>query len=130
MALWFYRGLRRGIATTRYPRSLEPWAQRLPSPPAFHSARLTTVLADRLVAACPALALSRDDCELVIDLGRCTGCGRCVALGQGAAEPSGEFLLATAVRKALIKRVPIRGDDRGLDAAADLVPDGSPDARG
>ncbi|MGH2859629.1 MAG: hypothetical protein ACRDMJ_19315 [Solirubrobacteraceae bacterium] len=130
MALWFYRGLRRGIATTRYPRAVDPWAHRLPSPPAFHSARLTTELADHLAAACMASALSRSDHELVIDLGRCTGCGRCIALGQGAAEPSGEFLLATSDRGALIKRVPIRGDADGLTVAADLAPDGEPDAGG
>ena len=88
MAFWFYRGLRRGIATTSYPKTVDPWARALPSPPAFHSARLTA--------------------ELVVDVGRCTGCGRCVALGHGAAQPSGEFQLAAPDRAVLIKRVPIR----------------------
>jgi hypothetical protein len=110
MALWFYRGLRKGIATTRYPKTIDPWARRLPSPPAFHSGRLTAGLADRLVLECAAGALTREDHELVIDLGRCTGCGRCIELSDGAARPSGEFLLASTDRAALIKRVPIRGD--------------------
>ena len=94
MAFWFYRGLRRGIATTRYPETIDPWADLLPSPPAFHSARLTMELADRLVEACAADALRREDDQLVIDAGRCTGCGRCVELGEGVAVPSDEFLLA------------------------------------
>ena len=102
--------MRRGIATTRYPKTIDSWALPLPSPPAFESARLTTGLVDRLARNCAAGALTRESHELVIDLGRCTGCGRCVELSDGAARPSGEFLLASADRGALVKRVPIRGD--------------------
>ena len=115
MAFWFYRGLRRGVATTRYPKTIDPWARSLPSPPAFHSARLTSELADQLARECTARALARDDRELVIDLGRCTGCGRCIEFGGGAVQPSGEFLLASADRSALIKRVPIGGNQEGRD---------------
>jgi hypothetical protein len=113
MAFWFYRGLRRGIATTGYPKTVDAWAGALPSPPAFHSARLTVELVDRLVAECPGRALSREQRELRVDIGRCTGCGRCVELGGGAVEPSGEFQLATPDRAALVKRVPIgaRGEE-------------------
>jgi ferredoxin-like protein FixX len=110
MAFWFYRGIRRGIATTRYPKTVDPWAHGLPSAPAFHSSRLTTALADRLARDCPARALIREDRDLVVDLGRCTGCGLCVDLGEGAVMRSGEFLLATSDRRVLVKRVPIRGD--------------------
>ena len=109
MAFWFYRGLRRGIATTRYPNTVDAWARALPSPPAFHSARLTVTLVDRLIVECPGGALSRDQHELLVDIGRCTGCGRCVEIGGGAVQPSGEFELATSDRAALVKRVPIRG---------------------
>ncbi|MGO9822709.1 MAG: 4Fe-4S binding protein [Solirubrobacteraceae bacterium] len=116
MALWFYRGLRRGMVTTRYPEAIDLWADQLPSPPAFHSERLTTELADRLVRGCAANALSREDHQLVIDAGRCTGCGRCVELGEGVAVASDEFLLATGDRGALIKRVPIRRDRKLRDA--------------
>jgi hypothetical protein len=111
MAFWFYRGLRRGIATTHYPKTVDAWARGLPTPPAFHSSRLTAQVADRLVAGCAAGALSREGRDLVVDLGRCTGCGRCVDLGDGAVRPSGEFQLATYDRAALIKRVPIRGTE-------------------
>ena len=42
MAFWFYRGVRKGIATTRYPKTVDPWARGLPSAPGFHAARLTS----------------------------------------------------------------------------------------
>jgi hypothetical protein len=111
MAFWFYRGLRRGIVTTRYPKAVDPWARALPSAPAFHSARLTRGLVDRLERECPARALRRENGELVVDLGRCTGCGRCREAGEGAVRPSGEFLLAATDRAALVKRIPIRGGE-------------------
>ena len=109
MAFWFYRGLRRGIATTGYPKTVDAWSAALPSPPAFHSARLTAELVDRLVAECPGGALSREQRELLVDIGRCSGCGRCVEIGDGAVQPSRDFELATSDRAALVKRVPIRG---------------------
>jgi dissimilatory sulfite reductase (desulfoviridin) alpha/beta subunit len=109
MAFWFYRGLRKGIATTGYPKTVDAWAGALPSPPAFHSARLTVELVDRLVAGCPGGALSREQRALFVDIGRCTGCGRCVELGGGAVAPSGEFELAATGRAALVKQVPIGG---------------------
>jgi len=116
MAFWFYRGLRRGIATTRYPRTVDAWATGLPSAPAFHSTRLTPDLADKLVEHCPARALRVTGRELVVDLGRCTACGSCLEIGGGAVSPSGEFLLATRDRSALLKRVPIRGSEEAQGA--------------
>jgi hypothetical protein len=112
MAFWFYRGLRRGVQTTRYPEKIDPWARDLPSPPAFRSSRLTREVADELADACGTGAIRREDSDLVVDLGRCTGCGRCLELAGDAAVPSGAFLLATGDRQALIKRVPIRGDSQ------------------
>lgn len=111
MASWFFRGLRRGVLTTRYPKGVDEWARALPSPPAFHSTRLTIALADRLAGACGAGALRRVDRELVIDLGRCTACGRCIELSDGAAEATGDPLLASPNRQELIKAVPIRGGE-------------------
>jgi len=113
MAFWFYRGLRRGIATTRYPKAIDAWAAALPSPPAFQSARLTVELVDRLVGVCPGGALARERRELVVDIGRCTGCGRCLEIGGGAVKPSGEFQLATPDRAALVKSVPIGRQEDG-----------------
>lgn len=116
MAFWFYRGLRRGIATTRYPNAIDAWTSDLPAPPAFHSRRLTVAIADRLIGECPAGALRRTGGELVVDLGRCTACGRCAEIAGDAVAPSGEFLLATAHRESLVKRVPIRGETEATGA--------------
>jgi ferredoxin-like protein FixX len=114
VALWFFRGLRRGVVTTRYPRgNVDAWTRDLPTPPAFHSAQLTRALADSLVEACPARALAVEGRELIVDVGRCTGCGRCAELGGDAVAPSGEFQLATADRATLIKRVAIAGGEGG-----------------
>jgi hypothetical protein len=110
MAFWFYRGLRKGIATTRYPKTIDPWTRDLPTPPAFHSRRLTALVADALADACPSGAITREGPELILDLGRCTCCRRCLEIAGDAAAPGGAFLLATEERSALVKRVPIRGD--------------------
>jgi NAD-dependent dihydropyrimidine dehydrogenase PreA subunit len=111
--LWFLRGLRRGVVTTRYPARVDPWANGLPSPPAFHSRLLTVELVERLEGACPAAALRRDGDALVVDLGACTGCGRCAEVGGDAVQPTGLPLLAADRRDALHKRVPIRGGHHG-----------------
>ncbi|HTZ63332.1 MAG TPA: hypothetical protein VMB51_04455 [Solirubrobacteraceae bacterium] len=110
MAFWFFRGVRRGIVTTRYPDVIDAWTQTLPTPPAFYSELLSTRLADHLVGICPAGALTRADRELVVDLGACSACGRCVEEGAGAVRPSGVFELSSTRRDRLLKRVPIRGD--------------------
>ena len=107
--LWFARGLRRRVVTTRYPRRTDAWASALPSPPAFDPSRLTPGLAARLAACCPNGSLAVDGAALVLDLGGCTGCGRCVDEADGAARPSGVFELASSAREDLLKRIPIEG---------------------
>ena len=111
MALWFLRGVRRGVVTTRYPARVDAWAALLPTPPAFRPELLTRPLADRLVEICPSGALQRDGLHLRIDLGACSGCARCLDAAGDAAEPSGTWELATYEREALIKRVAIRGGE-------------------
>lgn len=106
MILWFLRGLRRGIVTTRYPAAVDPWARQLPSPPAFDPGLLTETIVDQAIAICPNRALRKQTNELVLDLGACTGCGLC--FGEAAA-PSGAFELASRSREELIKRIPIGG---------------------
>lgn len=105
--LWFLRGIRRGVVTTRYPAQPDASAAGLPSPPAFRTARLTVELAERLAAACPTGALRRDGSDLLLDVAACTGCGRCSDIGGDAVVPSGEFELASRDRAALLKRIPI-----------------------
>jgi hypothetical protein len=108
---WFLRGLRRRVVTTRYPARPEPSLATLPSPPAFRADLLTTELADRLAAVCPSAALSREDDVLRYDVGACTTCGRCAALGGNAVTPSGMVELAVTDRLMLVKRIPIGGGD-------------------
>jgi dissimilatory sulfite reductase (desulfoviridin) alpha/beta subunit len=109
MPFWFARGLRRGIVTTRYPARPDQSAAWLPTPPAFRPGQLTRQDADRMVAVCPGPALRRRGDTLVFDAGACTACGKCIEAAPHAASSSGEFELATTVRSALIKEIPIRG---------------------
>jgi len=107
--LWFLRGIRKGVVTTRYPKETDAWADGLPSPPTFRSDLLTPTLAARLADACPSGALWLEGNELALDVGSCSGCGDCVTLGGEAVHRSHEFELATRDRDALVKRIPIRG---------------------
>jgi len=109
MAFWFLRGARKGIVTTRYPAEVDPWADSLPTPPMFDPRKLTLPLADQLVEACPTTALVRQSDYLVLDLGACSACGRCLAVAGSAARPSRIFELAATSRRHLIKRIPIEG---------------------
>jgi ferredoxin len=113
MALWLLRGLRRWVVTTHYPARPDPSAVLLPTPPAFDPQRLTPELADRLVRLCPSpRALRRDGDELLLDIGACTACGRCIQAAEGAARPSRAFELAATDPAQLRKRIPIQGATR------------------
>ena len=109
MTLWFIRGIRRGVVTTRYPARPDASARFLPTPPAFRPEALTRETG-RLAAACPSGALRFDGTVLVYDLGRCTACGRCETEAPAAVRSSGEFELAATGRSELIKRIPLRGE--------------------
>ena len=112
MPLWFARGLRRGVVTTRYPARPDSSAVFLPAPPAFRPRQLTRETADRLIAVCPSTALSRRDNVLVFDAGACTACGRCAEAAPHAVTSSGEFELAATARSALVKKIPLLGEAR------------------
>jgi ferredoxin len=112
MTLWFIRGIRRGVVTTRYPAKPDTSARYLPTPPAFRPRELTRQVADRLVAVCPSNALWRGGAVLVYDVGACTACGRCAAEAPHAVTASGEFEVATTARSVLIKQIPLRGEER------------------
>ena len=107
MPLWFLRGVRRGVVTTRYPARADPSAAALPTPPAFRPETLTRALADQLVVICPSRALTRVGDTLVFDVGACTACGRCREFTPGAVTPSGEFELAATSRAHLVERIPL-----------------------
>jgi len=110
MPLWFARGLRRGVVTTRYPASPDGSAASLPTPPAFRPRQLSRQVVDRMVAECPGRALSRRDDLLIFDAGACTTCGRCARVAPDAVTSSGEFELTATARSALVKTIPILGE--------------------
>ena len=112
MTLWFLRGLRRGVVTTRYPARRDASAASLPTPPAFRPGALTRETADRLARTCPSAALRRDGDTLVFDVGKCTACGRCAAEAPDAVTSSGAFELAATTRSDLSKKIPLRGEAR------------------
>jgi len=112
MPLWFIRGLRRGVVTTRYPARPEPSAASLPTPPAFRAERLNADLADRLGRVCPSRALRREEDVLIFDVGACTACGRCREAAPEAVTASGEFELAATARARLVKRIPLPREAR------------------
>jgi ferredoxin len=107
MPLWFVRGLRRGIVTTRYPARPDPSAASLPTPPAFRTQLLDADIADRLTRVCPSRALHREDDTLIFDVGACTACGRCREAAPEAVTASGEFELAATARADLVKHIPL-----------------------
>ena len=111
MPLWFVRGLRRGVVTTRYPARPDPSATGLPTPPAFRPEVLTRELADTLVALCPSHALAREDDTLFFDAGARTACGQCRAAAPAAVAGSGEFELAVTSRTALRRHIPLDGEE-------------------
>ncbi|MGH3319829.1 MAG: hypothetical protein ACRDN9_06540 [Streptosporangiaceae bacterium] len=113
MAWWFFRGLRRGVITTRYPATPpDPWTATLPTPPAFRPEALTAETVAGLIDVCPSRALRREAADLVLDVGACTACGLCLAAYPDAAMPSGQIELAATDRAQLVKRIPIQGGTR------------------
>jgi dissimilatory sulfite reductase (desulfoviridin) alpha/beta subunit len=112
MAIWFLRGLRRGVVTTRYPARPDRSAADLPTPPRFRADRISEELAGRLTAVCPSHALRREGDVLVYDVGSCTCCGRCEQIAPTVLEPSGQFELAATVRGHLMKRIRLSGESR------------------
>jgi ferredoxin len=109
--LWFVRGLRRGVVTTRYPARPDPSAAGLPTPPAFRPDLLTGEIADTLVAICPSHALAREGDTLLFDAGACTACGQCRAAAPAAVTTSGTFELAVTSRAALRRHIELNGEE-------------------
>lgn len=67
--------------------------------------------ADRLVQLCPSSALTRAGDTLIFDAGACTACGQCRQAEPDALTASGEFELAVTDRAALVKRIPLLGQE-------------------
>jgi ferredoxin-like protein FixX len=110
MPLWFIRGIRRGVVTTRYPGRADASAAALATPPSFRPSALTREVADELVMVCPSRALARNRDVLVFDVGACTACGKCQEAAPDAVRVSGEFELAATDRAQLVKHIPLLGE--------------------
>ena len=109
MALWFLRGVRRGVVTTAYPKRPDPSCSQLPTPPTFNSAALDARVATRMVSVCPSRALELAGGALILDVGRCTACQRCLGVGGEAGRASGRFEWATRDPARLRLRFPLEG---------------------
>ncbi|MHB8556456.1 MAG: hypothetical protein ACYDCB_12550 [Candidatus Dormibacteria bacterium] len=109
MALWFLRGARRGVVTTAYPKRPDPSSSQLPTPPTFDPAALDQRVAQRMVAVCPSRALELADGALILDVGCCTACQRCLGVGGDVGRASGEFQWATRDPARLLLRFPLEG---------------------
>jgi len=110
MIRWFLRGVSRPRVTTRYPRGEEP-------PPAGFRARAlldptatSPREAGRAAQACLPGALSLDPQDrLMLDAGRCIGCGLCVdGNGDRAITMDPGYELATTSRERLVVGADVR----------------------
>ncbi|MFE5078362.1 NADH-quinone oxidoreductase subunit B family protein [Streptomyces halstedii] len=76
---WFWRGLREGVVTTKYPRRADDYAEQFPAAVSVrtHAPALARGEADAL---CPTGAITTDEPSRVtrLDRGRCILCRRCV----------------------------------------------------
>jgi len=81
MSFWFWRGLRKGVYTTRYPRQPESAPGVTPGRPTttkFPSAEEATLAA----ANCPVDAITAQGNAAIVDLRHCIHCQRCHFGGQ------------------------------------------------
>jgi Ni,Fe-hydrogenase III small subunit/ferredoxin len=113
MIRWFLRGVAGRRLTTRYPRGAEP------APPGFRARALLDPTeanpqeAWRATQMCLPRALSLDHQDrLVLDAGRCIGCGLCVdASGDSAVTMDPGYELATTSRGRLVVGADARESD-------------------
>ena len=95
--------------------------------PEIVGSRLTPSIAQRLADVCPTGAITVDDSRrrLTLDYGECTGCGDCIAAGEGAVAAAASIAQCGVARAALLRRwdlesgAEVTGNDEGMRAAAD-----------
>ncbi len=76
MSFWFWNGLRRGIQTTRYPKSMELERGVSPGRPVATSFK-SSAEAEQAAGQCPVGAIVARDSVADLELGRCVYCQRC-----------------------------------------------------
>jgi Ni,Fe-hydrogenase III small subunit/ferredoxin len=109
---WVFRGLRKGILTTRYPRRTDAYAEdgvRSLARPADDA-----VWESGLDKLCPTGAIREAHGRVRLDQGRCIGCGACVDARPGTFAWQHGSSAATTARDALV--VPkLAGTEEDLD---------------
>ncbi len=95
--------------------------------PEVVAGRLNIEAASQAAAACPVQALWLEEQDglrqLLLDYGKCTGCGRCIEAGGGALRAAASGVPCGVARSALIRRwnvetgSEITSEDAALDAA-------------
>jgi Ni,Fe-hydrogenase III small subunit/NAD-dependent dihydropyrimidine dehydrogenase PreA subunit len=74
--------------------------------PEIRPERLTVEIAERVAAVCPTTALKLeshgDRLNLMLDYGECIGCGRCIAVGEGAVMAANRLQCCGGSREQLI----------------------------
>lgn len=102
----FFRGLRNGVLTTKWPKHADEYFDEFPAavevlPGTGHR----DLLDPSIAAACPTAAITIDDVP-ALDRGRCILCGRCIAAapdrfawahGSATAQPRRQALVVTPV---------------------------------
>lgn len=113
------RGLRNGVVTTRYPRRDDPamvdGVHAVARPAA--GARWEQAMAD----LCPTGAITDSGGFAAVDQGRCIGCGRCIAQGEGSFHWESGPGLPALNRKALIVPELPDTDDNVTAVRADIA---------
>jgi Ni,Fe-hydrogenase III small subunit len=106
MSFWFWRGLRKGVHTTRYPRIAEVAAGATPGRPVttnFHSVEETALAAE----VCPVGAITARGKSAHVDLGLCIHCQRCHFGGGHSVEWRADYEWAIVPEgKARYERLP------------------------
>jgi Ni,Fe-hydrogenase III small subunit len=100
MANWVLKGLRTGVKSSVYPRSLDSAPGISPGRPVETPLKSPTA-ADALVARCPTRAIAPRNGGIAIDLGRCVHCFRCLREVKDPASWQPDYEWATQTSEAV-----------------------------
>lgn len=100
MANWVLKGLRTGVKSSVYPRSLDSAPGISPGRPVETPLKSATA-ADALVARCPTRAIAPRNGGIAIDLGRCVHCFRCLREVKDPASWQPDYEWATQTSEAV-----------------------------
>jgi Ni,Fe-hydrogenase III small subunit/ferredoxin len=112
---WFWRGLREGVVTSRYPARPDPYADGFPGAVTVHDP--AAALTPGEAALCPTGAITTGPAGVRLDRGRCVLCGRCVRARPDVFAFAGGAETATVTRASLVvPDAPDAEDPAALDS--------------